>query len=245
MSNDSYNSEWWKDAKSQSLKRRAEQRSQDALAKLGDKFLIVTEGTITEPVYFKQLRESLSLKAVDVNVLPGPTSDPARVIKEADLIVRNLAKRSGNAKRFANNEIARYDHVWAVVDTDVSIRNGSWEDVKKLAAEKNVKLAHSSPCVEFWLRLHFGYTTSSLLNGKIAKKEVERVLGQSYSTNKAEAKKAIALFLNKWPDAVRHAEKVRAHHQSAGTQLPANPSTEVDRLVRALNDAATKGYRKL
>ena len=45
--------------------------------------------------------------------------------------------------------------------------------------------------------------------------------------------------------AALHAEQVRQHHETAGTPLPANPSTEVDRLARALNDSAPEHLRKL
>lgn len=52
-------------------------------------------------------------------------------------------------------------------------------------------------------------------------------------------------FISKWPEAVVHAENVRRHHDGAQTPKPANPSTEVDRLARALNDSAPAHRRKL
>ena len=142
--------------------------------------------------------------------------------------------------------VRTYAHVWAVIDTDVAKREGYWNEVVQLAKSKKVRLAHSTPCIEFWFLLHFGYTTrGELVDGTVAKKAVEIELGEPYSTNEETAKKAVPLFLNKWPDAVRNAEKVRAHHADAGTALPANPSTEIDILVRAHNDAAHQHKRRL
>ena len=211
----------------------------------GDTFLIVTEGTVTEPIYFKLLRSDLQLKAVTVRIEPGCASDPRHVVRSAANEVAALAKRA-RKKQLANDEVSKYDHVWAVVDTDVAVRNGYWNELVQLAASKKVKLAHSTPCIEFWFLLHFGYTTrSDLVDGTTSKKAVEDALGQPYSTNEDTALKAIPLFLPKWPQAVRHAERVREYHQCARTAIPANPSTEIDRLVKALNDAAPKHKRQL
>ncbi len=159
--------------------------------------------------------------------------------------VKQLAKRA-RKHQLANDEVSKYDHVWAVIDTDVAVRHGIWNELVQLAKAKKVKLAHSTPCIEFWLLLHLGYTTrADLVDGTTTKKAVEVELGHSYSTNKATAENAMRLFLDKWPDAVKHAEQVRAHHKGAGTPSPANPSTEVDILVRALNDVAAKHKQRL
>jgi hypothetical protein len=145
------------------------------------------------------------------------------------------------------NEPEKFDHVWAVVDTDVAVREHIWNDVKQLAAARKVKLAHSTPCFEYWLLLHIvGFTTrADLVDGNVAKRAVKDALGREYSTSEETAKQAIATFFSKWPEAVGHAEKVREHHTAAQTPAPANPSTEVDRLARALNDSAAEHHRKL
>ncbi|MCU0750779.1 MAG: RloB family protein, partial [Akkermansiaceae bacterium] len=150
-------------------------------------------------------------------------------------------------KQTAINEVEKYDRVWAVIDTDVAVRNGIWPDVQQLAASRDVKLAHSTPCFEFWLLLHIqGFTTrADLLNGTLAKDAVEKALGKEYSTNAETAKNVIPTFLAKWPEAFQHAQHVRAHHLAANTKPPGNPSTEVDHLVCALNDAATEHFRKI
>lgn len=66
-----------------------------------------------------------------------------------------------------------------------------------------------------------------------------------YSTNAEAAHKAIATFIDQWPKAVVSAESVRKYHYDAGTLTPANPSTEVDRLARALNDSVPGHLRLL
>lgn len=237
---------WWQQKKDISVARRAAQRLRMPYAKPGDSFLIVTEGKVTEPVYFELLRASLQLGAVKVTIQPGDASHPTRVIDSAVDEVARLARRR-KKRQLAINEVEKYDHVWAVIDTDVSLREGTWPHVLEYAASKGVKIAHSTPCFEFWLLLHIqGYTTrADLLNGTLAKRAVREELGHEYSTNAVTAKTVIPQFLAKWPEAFQHAQRIRQHHLDVHTPSPGNPSTEVDQLVGALNDAATEHYRKI
>lgn len=65
---------WWQERKELSLARKAATPSREACARPGDSFLIVTEGEVTEPVYFELLRESLQLSTVTVKIQPGSAS---------------------------------------------------------------------------------------------------------------------------------------------------------------------------
>ncbi len=205
----------------------------------------MTEGTVTEPVYFSMLRNDMKLSTVTVAIYPGEHSDPRHVVKTAETKVKDLARRARKGL-LGMDEPAKYDHVWAVVDTDVAIRQGFWNDVVQLAAARNIKLAHSTPCFEFWLLLHLvGPTTRSDLNdGETAKAAVKTVLGQEYSTSEKLANEVMPQFIARWPDAVRAAGVVRRNHENAGTPAPANPSTIVDLLVCTMNDAAQPTRRK-
>lgn len=84
-----------------------------------------------------------------------------------------------------------------------------------------------------------------MIDGGTAKTAVKQALGFDYSTSADVAKNAISSFAGKWPEAVVHAERVRTHHIAANTPPPANPSTEVCALVRALNDSAPEHMRHL
>ena len=240
------NQDWWLQAKEQSLERKAQQASQNTSAAIGDTFLVVTEGTVTEPVYFEFVRSGLKLSRVQVRVTPGDHSDPRHVIRTAEKLVK-LHQRRARKKLLGIDEPESFDQVWAVIDTDVAVRNGFWNDAVQLAEARGVKLAHSTPCFEFWLLLHIaGFTTrADLVNGDAAKKAVKEALGREYSTNAAVARAVFPDFVDHWPQAVIHAERVRRHHDAAGTPLPANPSTDVDCLLRALNDSAPEHLRKL
>lgn len=241
-----WNPNWWQEAKAASLERKRRAVAAEALARPGDAFLIVTEGTVSEPVYFDLLLRDLQLSVVRVKVQPGDASDPRHVIRTAEREAKEQVRKAKKGT-LAINEPPKFDHVWAVVDSDVAVRHGFWNDVQQLAASRKVTLAYSTPCFEFWLLLHIaGFTTrTDLVDGNTAKKAVKHALGRDYSTNEQVAKEVIAEFLPNWPNAVKYAERVRHHHQKAGTPQPANPSTEVDRLVRAMNDSSLDYMRKL
>ncbi len=236
--------EWWKKPAAKSLGRKAKAAKPEALAKPGDSFLIVTEGTVTEPIYFDLLLKDLRLSSIKVQVIPGDASDPRHVIRSAARIAEDQTKRHRKGE-LATTEPAKFDHVWAVIDTDVAQRQDFWNDVPQLAEARKVKIAHSTPCFEYWLLLHLSYTTRSLTTGSEAKSALKAALGSEYSTNEAVAKSTFPTFIQKWPEAVRHAERVRKSYADCMPALvPVNPSTEVDKLVRALNNSTPASRQK-
>lgn len=247
MSDDaSFDQNWWLTAKAQSLSRRTRLSPSGPSANPGDAFLIVTEGEVTEPVYFDLVLADLQLSAVRIRVQPGDASDPRHVILTAERLAKEQLRKARKGS-LGINEPGRFDHVWAVVDTDVAVRNDFWNDVRQLAEARGVKLAHSTPCFEFWLLLHVaGFTTrADLVDGDAAKRAVKEALDRDYSTNEQVARAVFPAFVPNWPQAVVHAGRVRRHHEDAGTAPPANPSTEMDHLLRALNDSAPAHLRKL
>jgi hypothetical protein len=236
---------WWKKDQELSRARKAAAVARAACASPGDSFLIVTEGTVTEPVYFELLRESLQLSTVTVKVMPGQHSDPRHVIQSAADEVKALAHRV-RKKKLAVTELEKFDHVWAVIDTDVATRQEFWNDVVQKARDLKVNLAHSTPCFEYWLLLHLRMTTrGDLIDGATTKSAFGTALGRNYSTNRETTEEAMKLLLPIWPTAVKHAQQVRKYHEDGGTPAPANPSTEVDRIVCALKDSLPASLRKI
>jgi RloB-like protein len=245
MNDDDWDPDWWKQERDESLERKAAAEANTAGIKLGDSFLIVTEGEVTEPIYFELLLKDLELSNVWIKVMPGKHSHPKHVIQTAiDTASEQLYK--AQKKQLGMNEPEMFDHVWAVIDTDVAVRQFTWNEVVQQAASGGVKLAHSTPCFEFWLLLHFGKTTrGDLPTGDAAKAAVKERIGRDYSTNEQTAREVMPDFIANWVAAVVNSEFVRKYHFEAGTATPANPSSEVGQLVRNLNDAAPKHSRRL
>jgi hypothetical protein len=107
--------------------------------------IIATEGTHTEPTYFRDMTSSRYFynSRIHVEVLEreGTASAPEYVMKMLDQFCDRYQYEEG------------LDELWLVVDTD------RWGD-KKLAdvatkcLQKGYEMAVSNPCFELWLLLH-------------------------------------------------------------------------------------------
>jgi hypothetical protein len=127
-----YDPKWWLADKAASLERKKRAVAATALARPGDAFLIVTEGKVTEPVYFDLLIQELSLGVVRIKIQPGDHSDPRHVVRTAERVARKQIKDFKKGI-LGIKEPAKFDHVWAVIDTDVAVSQGFWNDVEQLA----------------------------------------------------------------------------------------------------------------
>jgi hypothetical protein len=234
---------WWMEEAARSMQRKAAARRVASGVDPGDTFLIVTEGSVTEPLYFQRLRNELKLSAVEIHVQPGDASHPLHVIATA---VRIAAERKIEMKKHRENQSfckTSFDHVWAVIDTDVAVRDGIWDQVKAAADTGNVTLASSTPCFEYWLMLHLNYSTAPIEGGAAAKAALKTAGFDCAS--QATAAVSVPQLIHHWPQAVKHAVRVRKHHFSGRTPDPANPSTAVDLLLQALDDSLPAPRRRL
>lgn len=111
-------------------------RRRTAFREPRSRLLVVCGADETEPAYLEGLKQARRNPAVTVKVKVKP-ADPDAVVRYA-VGLRDRADGS-------------YDEVWCVVDVDEF-------DVAKAvstARRKEVSLAISNPCFEYWLLLHF------------------------------------------------------------------------------------------
>jgi hypothetical protein len=199
----------------------------------GQSILIVTEGTKTEPLYFIALRKHLRLTTAEVTIVHPEGTDPLTLVDEA---INRLEERSRLAKK--SDAIVPYDEVWVVFDLESphNVRRDQARAAKERGLERGIKFAPSDPAFEFWLLLHETYTTRPFADCD----EVIRQL-KAYYPGFTKTQTPDAALLAKLPNAVVHAERCRKHHaDSAGD---GNPSTDVDLLVRNLNEATREANR--
>jgi hypothetical protein len=187
--------------------------------------LIVTEGTVTEVVYFKSLREQLRLTKDLIKVVHGKGTDPENLVKHA---IALREERNCEARKQTSDKVS-FDEVWCVLDSEGAERERGIKAAFELAARERVRIALSRPCFEFWLLLHVHFTSSDFPNCDA----VTAVLSQKIPGYKKKAPPMNQLF-GAIPIAVKNAEKLRADHCRTGT---VSPVTDVDRLVRVLNEA--------
>jgi hypothetical protein len=110
------------------------------------RFLVVSEGIVTEKQYLNAIKRSRRIRSGDlVFVPPGPTS-PLEIVKRA----RDLQR-----KESAKGD--KYDFVWCIFDVesgvDQSARPGL-SDALSMAVKLKISVAFSNPCFELWVLLH-------------------------------------------------------------------------------------------
>jgi len=123
-----------------------------------DRVLIVSEGSKTEPLYFKEIKNTYRLRTANVEVHPCALgTEPIQVVRYAEqLFEKGVPHKRVRAKGF--------EKVFAVFDRD---DHQSYFDALKIAESLDRKLRNdanqhvsfraiaSVPCFELWLLLHF------------------------------------------------------------------------------------------
>lgn len=205
---------------SAALQRQKQNRAQNK------RYLIVCEGTKTEPHYFHELREYLRIRPQVVRIAPNDGVSPDRVVAHALALYEEDAT-GGDA----------YDTVYCVFDRDRhSTFDAAVQRTRDLSdAGKPLVAITSTPCFEVWLLLHFGYTDQPF--HAAGKKSVGDQVVAALKTKPGFAKygkgqKGIFNLLeNNLDDALCNSEQLRKHCLATGS---VNPATDVDQLVLAL-----------
>ena len=211
---------------------------------IGDTFLVFVEGDVTERLYLEGVRQRMAIGTVQVRVIRPTHHDPLGLVNEAirGRDEHGLPRRPGLVGMRAPHS---YDHVWVVFDTEAPDGSNRVAEAMKLANRHGIRCACSTPSIEYWLLLHFRYTIQSLLDAAAAGRAVGDAWGREYN-------KSQGIFAQLWRDlspristAVGHARRARRHHESVSATAPANPSTQVDLLVEALNASVQPPKRLL
>lgn len=189
------------------------------------KVLIVCEGEKTEPHYFNELKDHYGLNSANIEICGDCGSDPLSIIRHAKQRYRE-EKDAGDA----------FDNVFCVFDKDTHAHYQQGLDTIRSATPKNGYVAITSvPCFEYWLLLHFNYTTRPYdsLPGNSACNQVLTEL-KSYMGGYTKGSGNTFTTLLEQLDFAKH-NATRALHD-AETNHTDNPSTRVHELVDFLQN---------
>lgn len=205
------------------------QRPEPVRQATGHTFLIVVEGEATEPAYLGEVRSRLKRKAAAVVVQHGNHTDPVGIVCEA------IKRRDEQAAK-PNSE--PYDQVWVVFDRETQNhpRRTQVPAALELAATNGIRVALSVPSFEFWLLLHFHFTTAAFDDCAAVRKALKKFI-KDYEKSDLP----LADLFDRIETAMKHAARCHGHWKTAGGVR--NPSTHVDELLRALNDSARADVR--
>lgn len=111
-----------------------------------DRVLIVTEGSETEPRYFRDLCADPEYRLTSVDVDGSSNSNPLSVVEYG---LRTYS------------EDGEYDRLYCVFDRDQ--HDGfhdaiEWMEDKRDSPEWDIYWTYSIPCFEYWILLHYSYT---------------------------------------------------------------------------------------
>lgn len=114
-----------------------------------ERVLIVCEGSKTEPNYLKEIVDCLKLSTANVEVDGECGSSPTSVVAHAKH--RYIySKKSGDD----------YDRIFCVFDKDTHETYAqALTDISNAKPTNKFKAINSVPCFEYWVLLHFTFTT--------------------------------------------------------------------------------------
>lgn len=200
---------------------KMEKKRKVAVRPVSVSFLIVCEGTRTEPNYFRALIKDRYSAICEVTI-EGEGRGTVSLIRQA------IAIRDRSDKEF--------DRVWAVFDKD------SFEDFNdaiRLAAKNNIHCAWSNESFELWYYLHFQYLDTGVSRmqyiSMIEREIQERTGNPDYQYEKKSAETfGLLQCVGDETLAIRHAQRLKGSF--TGTDYASHkPCTTVDELVEELS----------
>ena len=195
------------------IRRTAERRKRQENIKKqkSSNWLIVCEGTKTEPNYFKKAIEDVNKKIDDAYKLKvkivGKAMSTTSLVKAADLQVK--------IDKYATT-IVPYGKIFVVFDKD-SFDSKNFDEAIKMCIDNGYIPLWSNQAIEFWFLLHFHYICSKMSRTEYAKKlnEYFKKKGlKNYKYKKNDDK--IYNLLCKYgslEDARKNAKKISDGHQ--------------------------------
>jgi len=123
-----------------------------------DRILIVSEGSRTEPNYFKEIRAEYRLHSANVEVQPGALgTEPIQVVDYARELFENGDRHKGIRPRMFEQVYAVFDRDDHRTFHDALARARALDGTLRNDLAQPVQFAAipSRPSFEFWLLLHF------------------------------------------------------------------------------------------
>ncbi len=192
------------------------------------RFLIITEGE-TEENYFNMIKKFFRGIPIEIITKKGKQSNPLSVVKTAHREI----------KESRNNQ---YTAAFAVVDKEapnlhVQCLSNAINEIKKGLSKNLIKcdLIISNPSFEFWLLMHFRYTTSLFHNADAVIEKLKKFIPDYKKAYDFENKTEISQKLD---IAIEHSKRCESQHDMPFDPLTSNPSTQVYKVIEKIKGAA-------
>ena len=199
-------------------------RKEAGTRKVEKKIYILCEGADkhSEYAYLGALFKDTPIKGDKVQIELAPTK-----YNTGRELVEEASKKID--KKFKN-----IDEAWVVYDQDgYSLHKETFESAK----EKGVKIAFSATAFEFWILLHYEYTTKQFPKSEDIIKELKDKNFIDYAKN---SKDVYFLTKEKLPNAKQNAKKIRIEVEKYDGNkkiYERNPYTNLDLLIEEIQNS--------
>ena len=193
------------------------------------RILILCEGKKTEPYYFKGIKESEEFKykslTMELIIHDTKKNTAKELVKETVEIIKN-SKREGDP----------FDEAWVVFDKDGYTKHPEAFDTAK--NNKKIKIAFSSISFEYWILLHFKYTTKAFSKADNIISEINKCYKKLSLPSYDKCANNYDILKKHTDTAIKHAIRSREFAKieiDRGTKIyNLNPYTDVDILICTL-----------
>jgi hypothetical protein len=199
-----------------------------------DRILIVSEGSKTEPNYFREIRTTYRLQTANVAVHPSEWGTaPIQVVQYAQALFEN-------GDRHKNIQARSFEQVYAVFDRD---DHASYHEALALAESQDGSLRNdakqpirfqaiaSVPSFELWLLLHFEDVQAPLHRDEVMRRLKQHIPGYNKGTGDAYAITAEHLAV-----ATERAERLAERFNAHTAPEPYTAVVELVKLLATLQD---------
>ena len=187
--------------------------------------VIVCEGKVTEPQYFKDFRLMRGNSLVSVKTIGG-CGVPVSVVQQAIIEKQELISVARKSRDYFDKNF----EVWAAFDRD-SHPETQVPQAFRLAEENGINIAYSNPCFEVWGLMHFECWGKPGHHHDTQRDLKQRLDGYCHKTNPVMSVQALNCL---YDEAVKNAVRARAQRSNEDGSDRGDPSTTVDLLTERI-----------
>jgi hypothetical protein len=195
-------------------------------------YLVVCEGSETEPNYFEAFKNDLPKAVLDVYEfkIEGTGFNTLSLVAEAERIKTNLQ----------NETMRPVDKIWVVFDRDSFAPQDFNAAVEQCNQTKNMEAAWSNEAFELWYLLHFHFYNAAMSRKQyqqLIEQNLRPFLGNEYKYEKnSKNMYAVLKEYGNIEQAIEFAKRLEAKYEGRADYANLNPCTLVWRLVHEVKN---------
>ena len=183
-------------------------------------YVIVCEGTKTEPNYFRRFKTKFRYNNLKIDTPNSGSTDPNNLVKFARKQIKNKDRPL---------DLKNGDAIWCVFDCDENTNEAISQACE--IAKNDVKICFSNPSFEIWYLLHY-----ELIVTRLERWDASAKL-KKYIPDYEKSKDVFDLLFDIMPEAIANSKKLNKIHKKNKMDIlsvESNPSTQVFTLVEDL-----------